>query len=159
MSALSMSGEALSGMLEDEGATLRLGERLAACLGAGMKIYLQGDLGTGKTTLARGVLRGLGYAGRVKSPTFTLVETYDLSSLYLYHFDFYRMRGPEEWREAGFREALGGGAVCLVEWPEKAAGLPVPDVNVGLEHAMSGRRVTLTAGTPRGRSCLQRVAA
>jgi tRNA threonylcarbamoyladenosine biosynthesis protein TsaE len=144
----------VSGVLLDEGATLVLGERIAASLEPGMKIYLLGDLGAGKTTMVRGILRALGYAGRVKSPTFTLVESYNVSSLYLYHFDFYRMKGPEEWRDAGFREAFGGDGVCLVEWPDRAAGLPAPDLRVRLEHADTGRLVRLTAHGPRGRSCL-----
>jgi len=148
----------LHGVLPDEAATLALGQRLAACLQPGFKIYLHGDLGAGKTTLVRGLLRGLGYAGRVKSPTFTLVETYNLSSLYLYHFDFYRMRSSEEWRDAGFREAFAGDSVCLVEWPEKAAGLPAPDLSVRLEHADAGRLAQLAAHSPRGRSCLQSLA-
>ena len=152
---LAQADGSVAGLLDDAGATLALGERIAGCLTAGMRIYLQGDLGVGKTTLVRGILRRLGYAGRVKSPTFTLVETYNLSSLYLYHFDFYRLRNPEEWREAGFREAFGGEGVCLVEWPEKAAALPAPDLGICLAHAAAGRRVNLAAHTARGHACLQ----
>jgi tRNA threonylcarbamoyladenosine biosynthesis protein TsaE len=148
----------LAGHLQDEAATLALGARMAACVQPGVRIYLQGDLGTGKTTLARGLLHALGYAGRVKSPTFTLVETYNLSSLYLYHFDFYRLKDPDEWRGAGFREAFEADAACLVEWPEKAS-LPAPDLSVHLGHAGSGRSVRLLAGTPRGSRCLDRLSA
>jgi tRNA threonylcarbamoyladenosine biosynthesis protein TsaE len=144
----------LHGVLPDEAATLALGQRLAACLQPGLKIYLHGDLGAGKTTLVRGLLRGLGYAGRVKSPTFTLVETYNLSSLYLYHFDFYRLRDPGEWRDAGFREAFGGDAICLVEWPERAA-LPAPDLCIHLAHAGEGRRVRLAGHGARATGCLE----
>jgi tRNA threonylcarbamoyladenosine biosynthesis protein TsaE len=148
----------LAGHLQDEAATLELGARIAACMQPGVRIYLQGDLGTGKTTLARGLLRALGYAGRVKSPTFTLVETYNLSSLYLYHFDFYRVKDPDEWRDAGLREAFEADAACLVEWPEKAS-LPAPDLSVHLAHAGAGRSVRLSAGTPRGSRCLDQLRA
>lgn len=146
---------ALRGTLRDAAATLDLGQRVAACLEPGVRIYLHGDLGAGKTTLVRGLLRGLGYAGRVKSPTFTLVETYLVSSLYLYHFDFYRLQGPEEWRDAGFREAFGGDGVCIVEWPEKAADtLPAPDLTLHLAHAGAGRSVRIRAHSAWGTRCL-----
>jgi tRNA threonylcarbamoyladenosine biosynthesis protein TsaE len=148
----------LNGLLADETATLALGQRLAACLQPGFRIYLHGDLGAGKTTLVRGLLRGLGYAGRVKSPTFTLVETYNVSSLYLYHFDFYRLRDPDEWRDAGFREAFGGDAVCVVEWPERAS-LPAPDLAIHLEHAGDQRRVRLVGHSACAGRCLDHLAA
>jgi tRNA threonylcarbamoyladenosine biosynthesis protein TsaE len=151
------SGE-LSAHLAEESATLELGAKLAAVLQGGLKIYLSGDLGAGKTTLVRGLLRALGYRGRVKSPTFTLVELYSLSSLNLYHFDFYRFDDPQEWIDAGFREEFGGAGVCLVEWPEKAAGqLPPPDVRIRLDHANAGRDVRLAADTDEGRQCLERL--
>lgn len=117
-----------------------------------MRIYLEGDLGAGKTTLARGVLRGLGFEGKVRSPTFTLVEVYAMSSLDLYHFDFYRFSDPAEWEEAGFREYFDPTSVCLVEWPEKAGGLlPPPDLRIRLSLADSGRRLNASATTPAGR--------
>jgi tRNA threonylcarbamoyladenosine biosynthesis protein TsaE len=150
---------ALAGTLEDEAATLELGARIAQCLAAGMRIYLHGDLGSGKTTLVRGLLQALGHVGPVKSPTFTLVETYNISNLYLYHFDFYRMKGADEWREAGFREAFAADAVCVVEWPEKAGTLPAPDLAVQLHHAGSGRSVRLIAHGARGLHCLETLAA
>ena len=117
-------------------------------------IYLSGTLGAGKTTLAQGLLRALGYVGRVKSPTYTLVELYKLSRLYLYHFDFYRFDHPQEFEEAGLREYFNSDAVCLVEWPEKAAGLPAADVRVLMQVAGSGRRVEIFTETEAGRSCL-----
>ena len=117
-------------------------------------IYLSGNLGAGKTTLARGLLRALGYVGRVKSPTYTLVELYELSRLYLYHFDFYRFDQPLEFEEAGLREYFNSDAVCLVEWPEKAAGLPAADMRVLMQVAGSGRRVEIFTETEAGRSCL-----
>ncbi len=124
-----------------------------------MVIYLSGEVGAGKTVLARGVLRALGAVGRIKSPTFTLVEPYVLSKLYLYHFDFYRFHDPGEWLDAGLREYFNDESVCLVEWPEKIGEqLPPPDVRIGLAVAGSGREVTLSAATQRGKSCLERLA-
>ncbi len=144
--------------LSDEAATLDLGARLARVIAPGLSLYLHGDLGSGKTTLARGLLRGLGYAGRVKSPSYTLVELYTVSRLNLYHFDFYRFRDPKEWRDAGFSEYFNDASVCLVEWPEKAAGLlPVADLDLALEFADDGRELSIHAGTESGQACLDRL--
>ena len=143
--------------LSDESATLELGAALAATLEPGVVIYLQGALGAGKTTLARGVLRGLGFTGRVKSPTFALVEAYKLSKLYLYHFDFFRFGDPEEFAESGLHEYFRADAVCLVEWPEKAAGLPAADITIQLAASGTGRRVEIDANTEAGRRCLERL--
>jgi tRNA threonylcarbamoyladenosine biosynthesis protein TsaE len=141
--------------LADEAATLGLGAELASGLSAGMVIYLQGELGSGKTTLVRGLLRALGVTDRVKSPTYTLVELYSISSLYLYHFDFYRFKRSEEWSDAGFRDCFHAGSVCVVEWPEKAGGqLPAADVTVRMEMSGSGRSTLLTATTEAGIRCL-----
>jgi tRNA threonylcarbamoyladenosine biosynthesis protein TsaE len=145
-------------VLPDDGATLALGARLARALAPGLKIYLGGELGSGKTTLVRGVLRALGHAGRVKSPTFSLVELYRLSRLELYHFDFYRFERPQEWRDAGFRDLFDGSGVCLVEWPERAASaLPAPDLAIALAYAGAGRVATLRAGSEPGSRCLDRM--
>ncbi|HEX9179352.1 MAG TPA: tRNA (adenosine(37)-N6)-threonylcarbamoyltransferase complex ATPase subunit type 1 TsaE [Burkholderiales bacterium] len=144
--------------LDAESATLAFGRALAGALFPGLKIYLRGNLGAGKTTLVRGILRGLGYAEKVKSPTYTLVELYEVSSLYLYHFDFYRFADPEEWEEAGFREYFGAESVCLVEWPEKAGDLlPPPDMEITLAIEREGRRVEVAAMTENGRKCLARL--
>jgi len=144
--------------LPDEAATRALGARLARVIAPGLLVYLHGDLGSGKTTLARGLLRGLGYEGRVKSPTYTLVELYTVSRLDLYHFDFYRFRDPKEWRDAGFSEYFSGNSVCLVEWPEKAAGLlPVADLEIAFEFAGNGRDLEIRAGTEGGKACLNRL--
>ncbi|MGH8750185.1 MAG: tRNA (adenosine(37)-N6)-threonylcarbamoyltransferase complex ATPase subunit type 1 TsaE [Burkholderiales bacterium] len=141
--------------LADERATLALGARLAPLLRPGLKIYLCGELGCGKTTLVRGLLQALGYHGKVKSPTYLLVELYTVSRLDLYHFDFYRFKDAEEWQDAGFREPFNGQAVCLVEWPEKAASrLPLPDIKINLQITGSGRDVTLEGITETGRQCL-----
>ena len=111
--------------LPDAAATEAAGARLASTLFPGMIVSLSGELGTGKTTLVRGCLRALGWQGRVKSPTYTLVEHYPLSSLYFYHFDFYRFADPNEWETAGLADAFREDSVCLVEWPERVgARLP-----------------------------------
>jgi tRNA threonylcarbamoyladenosine biosynthesis protein TsaE len=141
--------------LPDEDATLRLGAQLASALAPGLKIYLSGELGAGKTTLIRGLLRALGYQGPVRSPTYTLAELYKLSKLCLYHFDFYRLRDEDEWEEAGFRDSFASSAVCLVEWPERAQGnLPEPDVWLWLEHAADGRLARIEALTEAGKQCV-----
>lgn len=141
--------------LPDETATLALGHDLAKGLVPGMVVWLSGDLGAGKTTLVRGLLRAFHYSGRVKSPTFTLVEHYPFSSFNLYHFDLYRFADPAEWEDAGFRDYFNPQSVCLVEWPEKAAGwLPEPDLIVRLEFAGEGRTVRLEAPTEVGRRCI-----
>ena len=146
--------------LPAEADTLALGRALAACIEPGLTIYLVGELGAGKTTLARGLLREMGYLGKVKSPTFTLVEVYEISRLYLYHFDFYRFTGsnkPQEFGESGFREYFNPRSVCLVEWPEKAVGLPAADLRVVLEIVGTGRTVAIFADSEAGTSCLKRI--
>lgn len=141
--------------LPDEAATLRLGERLAAGIGPGRVLHLRGDLGSGKTTLARGLLRALGQSGRIKSPTYTLVELYPLSSLNLYHFDLYRFKDRTEWLNSGFREYFNADSACLVEWPERAGDLlSAPDVDLQLAFDGAGRRARLASLTPAGSSWL-----
>jgi tRNA threonylcarbamoyladenosine biosynthesis protein TsaE len=147
--------------LADTAATERLGAGLARALGGGMVVTLHGDLGTGKTTVVRGALRALGWGGPVKSPTYTLVEHYSFSSLYFYHFDFYRFADPSEWETAGLAEHFRDDAVCLVEWPERVAGLlPVADLEIALAHPRSdgdGRDATLLANTLSGERCLDAI--
>jgi tRNA threonylcarbamoyladenosine biosynthesis protein TsaE len=149
----------LETFLPDETATAGLGAALAASLRAPLIVTLEGDLGAGKTTLVRGVLRALGYAGSVKSPTYTLVEVYVVSGLHLYHFDFYRFNQPEEYLDAGLDEYFGTDGVCLVEWPDKAAPyLPAPDLRVHLSLAggdpQAGRRARIEAESQEGLRCL-----
>jgi tRNA threonylcarbamoyladenosine biosynthesis protein TsaE len=144
--------------LPDEAATLALGAALSRALAPGLVIWLEGDLGSGKTTLVRGVLRGLGYAGNVKSPTFTLVELYAISSLNLHHFDFYRFSQPEEYLDAGLDEYFQGGAICFVEWPDKAGDYLAPaDLRVVLSLEDRGRRANLISLTAAGHACLSRL--
>ncbi|MFV5214943.1 tRNA (adenosine(37)-N6)-threonylcarbamoyltransferase complex ATPase subunit type 1 TsaE [Azonexus caeni] len=145
--------------LPDEAATQCLGAELAQALQPGLVIYLEGDLGAGKTTLARAMIRALGYSGPVKSPTYALVEVYVVSSLYLYHFDFYRFESPEEFLDAGFGEYFNDASVCLVEWPDKAAGcVPAPDLRILLRHAGGARVAELAAISERGASCVRTTA-
>jgi tRNA threonylcarbamoyladenosine biosynthesis protein TsaE len=142
--------------LADAEATERLGADLARCLAGGMTIHLHGELGSGKTTLVRGMLRALGHAGRVKSPTYTLVEPYDVGGFELYHFDLYRLGDPREWLDAGFRDVAGPRTVSVVEWPEKAAGvLPPADLSVRMEFSGEGRRAELVAASTAGKECLR----
>ncbi len=143
--------------LPDEAATLALGGVLAAALRPGDVVFLSGDLGAGKTTLTRGVLRGLGFEGRVKSPTYTLVELYEVSRLHLYHFDFYRFADPQEWQESGFRDLFNEANICLVEWPEKAGELlPPSDLSLALKaSAETSRQALFQAWTPRGQALLK----
>jgi tRNA threonylcarbamoyladenosine biosynthesis protein TsaE len=137
--------------LPDAPATERLGAALAPGVSPGTVLHLRGELGSGKTTLARGLLRALGCPGRIKSPTYTLVEPYELSSLHFYHFDFYRLRDASEWLSSGLREYFNAGSVCLVEWPERAGpSLPRPDLEIRLSHAGESRRARLEAFTPAG---------
>lgn len=137
--------------MPDAAATLALGAALAAGAGKGLVLYLSGDLGAGKTTLVRGLLNALGHQGRVKSPTYTLVEPYAVSRLDLYHFDLYRFKDESEWVSSGFREYFNPDTLCIVEWPEKAAGLLAPaDLVVTLDIEGEGRKATLAARSPAG---------
>lgn len=150
-----MSSTVLRAHLTDESATQTLGAQLAGVVRPGLTVHLRGDLGAGKTTLVRALLRAMGYQGKVKSPTYTLVELYKLSNLCFYHFDFYRFSEPDEWIDAGFRDYFGSEAVCFVEWPEKAGGLlPPPDLEIRLAPEGAGRRVEIHATTVKGRECL-----
>ena len=124
-----------------------------------MVVWLDGDLGAGKTTLVRAMLRALAYDGPVKSPTYTLVEVYVVSSIYWYHFDFYRFSEPEEFEDAGLGEYFRSDAVCLVEWPNNAAAF-VPRADLVLRFCFAenaaddGRRLELVANSDAGRKCL-----
>ena len=119
---------------------LAYGAALAPLLGSDELIFLEGEMGAGKTTLARGILRGLGFNGHVKSPTYTLVEPYEFAAIHVYHFDFYRIRDPEELEYIGLDDLLGERAIKLIEWPEKALGrLPPPQRVIRISVQGAGR--------------------
>jgi tRNA threonylcarbamoyladenosine biosynthesis protein TsaE len=148
--------------LQDEAGTAALGASLAQVLEPGMAIYLHGDLGAGKTALTRALLHAAGYAGRVKSPTYTLAEPYEVKladrMVTVIHFDLYRMTSPEEFLEAGFREHFNANSICIIEWPEKGDPvLPPPDINISLTVAGHGRDVELRALSDKGHQCLARL--
>jgi tRNA threonylcarbamoyladenosine biosynthesis protein TsaE len=148
--------------LPDAEATQRVGAAIARAVVGGMVVTLAGDLGAGKTTLVRGLLRARGFQRAVKSPTYTLVEDYLLSSLYFYHFDFYRFADPDEWETAGLAEYFRTDAVCLVEWPDRVAGvLPPPDLELVFSYPPAdrdGRELAVTAHTSQGNRCLHAIA-
>lgn len=133
------------------------GRQLAQCITSAMAIYLEGDLGAGKTTLTRGILQGFGYTGRVKSPTYTLVEPYALKEFQLYHFDLYRFSSADEWVDAGFREYFHAQSVCLIEWPEKGAGfLPPADIVIKLSAQENGRKISVDCRQESMYACLKK---
>jgi tRNA threonylcarbamoyladenosine biosynthesis protein TsaE len=148
--------------LPDEEATITLASQLAplvcgthpsvAATQRGGRIHLRGDLGAGKTSFARALLRASGITGRIKSPSYALLESYNLSNLYFYHLDFYRFSDSREWVDAGFRDILQKEAVVLIEWPEQAGALlPPPDLDIHLEYADIGRYASLTAHSDKGK--------
>ncbi len=144
-------------LLHGEEEQIAFGVRLGRALGPRALVFLEGDMGAGKTTLVRGLLRARGHSGAVKSPTYTLVEPYDLPGCACYHLDLYRLGDPEELEYLGLREMLSVSALVLVEWPDRGAGwLPDPDLCLTLSYAEDGaaRRVHLEASTERGRTVI-----
>lgn len=141
--------------LTDAEQTQALGAALAEHCTGPMCIYLQGNLGVGKTTLVRGFLRALGHTGAVKSPTYTLIEPYELTPDPVFHLDLYRLADPEELEYLGIRDLIGENAILLIEWPEQGAGgLPPPDLTVAIEYEPDARLVEITAQTARGKAVL-----
>lgn len=138
--------------LKDEAATVKAGTQLAVALNTGAVIYLEGDLGAGKTTFTRGVLRACCYQGSVKSPTYTLCEPYELSDdRQLCHFDLYRLSNPEELEFLGIRDYIASNAILFIEWPSRGEGwLPPADLSVSLSESGEGRELTMVALTARG---------
>ena len=148
--------------LHEEAGTLALGASLAHTLVPGLAIYLHGELGAGKTTLTRALLHAAGHHGHVKSPTYTLAEPYTITingkPVELFHFDLYRMKSPEEFLDAGFRDHFNDQSICIVEWPENGESvLPPPDITIFLTVSGSGRHVELNALSDEGMQCLDRL--
>jgi tRNA threonylcarbamoyladenosine biosynthesis protein TsaE len=145
-------------LLEDEQKMQVFGEKIAQVIGqinAPLLILLNGDLGAGKTTLSRGILYGLGHRGSVKSPTYTLVEPYDLEIGKVFHFDLYRLVDPEELYDIGFNDYLTESQLCMIEWPDKGGSLlPKADISLQINSNGTGRQVILTAQTSLGSQCV-----
>lgn len=132
--------------------------QLTKAIDEGAVIFLYGLLGAGKTTFVRGFLRGLGYQEKVKSPTYTLVESYEVAGRSVFHFDFYRLTDPEELQYIGIKEYFFSSAICLIEWPEKGLSLlPTPDLACYIEFAGEGRQIRLEACSVRGKTILGRL--
>lgn len=144
--------------LNDESDTIALGAKIASVLSGGELIYLQGELGAGKTTFARGLLNALGHSGNVKSPTYTLVEPYSITGIDVYHFDLYRINDSEELEAMGIRDYCDGKAICLFEWPEQGADvLPEADITLFLSHISSGREVEIKSNSVTGENILKSI--
>jgi len=146
-------------LVETEADLVEFGRCFSVLVGAHAQINLRGDLGAGKTTFVRGLLQGAGHEDAVKSPTFSLVEPYELAAGKVFHFDLYRLQDPEELEYIGMRDYLHQPGLCLIEWPEKAAGfLPDADLEIMIEIIEKGRRVSLQFHTNRGQALLEKLA-
>lgn len=145
----------LTFFLNNEDDTIALGQKLARHVQVPLTLYLTGDLGAGKTTLSRGLIQGLGHQGAVKSPTYTLVEPYDLDGVEVYHFDLYRLNDPEELEFMGIRDYFTNKSLCIVEWPDKGEGLlPNADIHLHLSYANTGREIQIQALSGSGKKLL-----
>ena len=144
--------------LANERATLALAGKIGRLVAGGQTLFLHGELGAGKTTFSRGLLNALGHQGTVKSPTYTLVEPYQLAELTVYHFDLYRLRDAEELEFMGIRDYFRADSLCLIEWPEQGLGyLPVADLDIHLTYEQQHRLVNISANTAAGASIIKAI--
>ncbi len=151
--------ESLRWLLADEAQMVAFGRQLGLAARPEASIYLQGNLGMGKTTLCRGVVQSFGHTGVVKSPTYTLVEPYDFGRWLVYHFDLYRLADPEELEYFGIRDYFSAPALRLIEWPDRGQGvLPEPDLELMISSNGTGRNLTIKPCSERGRGIAETLA-
>ena len=144
--------------LADEEATVALAGKLAQQCHQGIVIYLEGDLGASKTTFSRGFIQQLGHIGKVKSPTYTLVEPYEIADWRVFHFDLYRLSDPEELEFMGIRDYFDSDCICLIEWPDKGAGLLASaDLHISIEFTQTGRVLSMQPKSAKGSNLLSQL--